>query len=218
MRSRLRGVAVAVLAMWASAAFAEFDEDDLNLITFANLTDNDILYIFLSPGDSEYWGPEILGSERILASGDSLGFYILYPNPCDLFDIMAVDDEGGTFVIRDYEICDGEQELIEIVRKDLTEDAPEMDFATVYIGNDTLPVYYIFISPGDSEMWGVDYLDENTILDMDGVVSFLFPVSEESTQYEVLAVDEEADTYEFSFAVDLDSDETVQYIEIDYLQ
>ena len=218
MRMRVAMAMVTLMVVLAVPVTAEFDEGDLNLITFSNLTRNEILYIFLSPGDSEYWGPEILGASRTLEPNGTLGFYILYPNECDTFDIMAVDDEGGTIILWDYQICDGEEELIEFVRKDLTDDPPEMDFVTVYISNDTLPIYYIFISPSDSGMWGVDYLDENTILEMDGMVGFLFPVPDESTSYDLMAVDEEADTYEFSFEVDAYSDELVFPIEIDDLQ
>ena len=157
---------VMILVLFVACLFSAyaFDEDYLNLITFDNMTGQTIEFIFLSPGDSEYWGAEILGSERVLEDGDSLGFYIWYPNECDNFDIMAIGEDGGTYVVWDYEICDGEFELVEFVRKDLVDDAPELDFVNVYIQNETISVYYIFLSPADSDMWGVDYLDEYTIL------------------------------------------------------
>ena len=191
---------------------------DMNLIYFSNETSKTIEYIFLSPGDTEYWGPEILGSERILEQGDSIGFYILYPNECDDFDIMAIGDDGGTFVIWDYEICDYAEGAIKIRDANLDEDAPEMDFVEIYIGNDTVPIHFIFISPSDSEMWGVDYLDKDTILDMDGSVGFLFPANDEPIEYNLLGVDEDGDTYQFSFYVDSDSDELTFSIEISDLQ
>ena len=77
---------------------------------------------------------------------------------------MAVDEDGGTFVIWDYEICDYSEETIKIREANLDEDSPDMEFVNIYIGNDTVPIHFIFISPGDSEMWGVDYLDMDTIL------------------------------------------------------
>lgn len=212
MNKKLLAV-VLLLAILSVHAFA-FSEDHLNLVTFKNLTSRTIEFIFLSPGDSEYWGPEILGSERILERGDSLGFWILYPNECDSFDIMAIDEDGGTFVIYDYEICDGSEELIELVNKDLTEDPPDMNFVNIYIENETIDVYYIFISPSDSEMWGVDYLDETTILETEGYVSFLFPAMEDATSYDLMGVDEDGDEYQFSFDIDTESDELVFAIEI----
>ena len=191
-----------------------FEEDHLNLVTFSNLTRETIEFIFLSPGDSEYWGPEILGSERVLERRDSLGFWILYPDECNTFDIMAIDEDGDTFVIYDYEICDGEDELIEFVNKDMVDDSPDMDFVTIHIENDTIPIYYIFISPSDSTYWGVDYLDETTILDTAEYVSFLFPISDDIVEFDLMAVDEDGDEYQFSFDVDEDSDEYTFVVEI----
>lgn len=201
------------LAVVAAAAWA-FDEDELNLVTFRNSTSSTIEYIFLSPGDSDYWGPEILGAERVLEPGQSLGFYIHYPDDCNSFDIMAVSEDGKTFMVYDYEICDDASEVIELVKKDLTDDPPSMDLVTIHIRNDTLPVYYVFVSPEDSDYWGVDYLDEDTILDMDESASFLFPVGDEPASYVVMAVDEEGDEYRFKFDVDAGSEDMVFAIEI----
>lgn len=206
--------AIVLIVFAASAAAFGFNEDHLNLVTFRNLTDQDIEFIFLSPGDSEYWGPEILGSERILETDQDLGFFILYPDACNTFDIMAVGADGGTIVIYDYEICDGIQEMIEFVNKDLTDDPPEMEFVTIYIENDTIPVYYIFISPSDSRYWGVDYLDEYTILDTDDRVSFLFPAAADAASYDLMGVDEDGDEYRFSFSIDTDSEGYLFPIEI----
>ena len=195
-----------------------FDEDHLNLVTFTNLTRQTIEFIFLSPGDSEYWGPEILGSERVLERRDSLGFWILYPDECNTFDIMAIDEDGGTFIIYDYDICDGEEELIEFVNKDMVDDTPDLEFVTIHIENETIPIYYIFISPSDSNHWGVDYLDETTILDSEEYVSFLFPVSEDAVEFDLMAVDEDGDEYQKSFDVDEYSDDYTFAVEISDLQ
>ena len=195
-----------------------FDTDYLNLVTFSNSTGNTIEYIFLSPGDSEYWGPEILGSERVLDAGDSLGFWIIYPDECNDFDILAIDDEGNTLIIYDYTICDGEEEEVTFTRKSMRDDAPDFDFVTVYIENETIDVWYLFISPSDSDMWGVDYLDETTILESEGFVSFLFPVGYDTTEYVLMAVDEDMDTYSFSFDVDESTDESTFAIEFSDLE
>jgi hypothetical protein len=197
-----------VMAAWA------FDEDELNLVSFKNSTKATIEYIFLSPGDSDYWGPEILGSERVLEPGESLGFYIHYPDDCNTFDIMAVSEDGQTFMVYDYEVCDGTSEVIEIVKKDLTDDPPSMTLVTIHIRNDTLALYYVFVSPEDSAYWGVDYLDEDSILDMDESVSFLFPAEDDPASYVLMAVDEEGDEYRFKFDVDAGSDDTTFAIEI----
>jgi hypothetical protein len=211
-----RGILISLLVLLLAgyAAADTFDTDMLNLVTFVNYTNNDIEFIFLSPGDSDHWGPEILGAERILEAGDSLGFWILYPDECNEFDIMAIDEDGNTAIIYDYTICDGLEEEIEITKKDMRDDTPDIDFVTVYVENDTIDVWYVFISPSDSEMWGVDYLDETTILEMEDSVGFLFPVTDETTTYDLMAVDEDLDTYSFSFEVDYSTDEDTFLIEI----
>lgn len=203
-----------ILVCFVAALSFGFDEDHLNLVTFTNLTRETIEFIFLSPGDSEYWGPEILGSERVLERNDSLGFWILYPDECNAFDIMAIDEDGGTLIIYDYQICDGEDELIEFVNKDMVDESPDMDFITIHIENETIPIYYIFISPSDSSYRGVDYLYETTILDTDDYVSFLFPIWDEITKFDLMAVDEDGDEYQFSFDVDEDSDDNTFAVEI----
>lgn len=195
-----------------------FDTDALNLVTFGNRTKQTIEYIYLSPGDSEYWGPEILGSTRTLEHGDSLGFYILYPNECDKFDIMAIGEDGGTFIIYDHEICDTNEEYIDIYAKNLAEDAPDIKTVEIYIQNDTVPIHFVFISPGDSEMWGVDFLDENTILEVEDQFSLLVPAGDDPTRYDLLGVDEDGDSYQFNFNIDSDSDDTVYAIEVSDLQ
>ena len=131
---------------------------------------------------------------------------------------MAIGEDGGTFIIWDYEICDGSEELIEFVRKDLVEDAPELDFVNVHIQNETISVYYIFLSPSDSDMWGIDYLDEYTILETEEYVSFLFPASGEAIEYDLMAIDEDGDAYQFSFEIDLSSDDDIYAIEVSDLQ
>ena len=215
MRKFVSIVVLSAFLLLAGSGIAfGFDDDWLNLVTFENLTEQTIEFIFLSPGDSEFWGPEILGSERVLEAGESLGFYILYPDECNTFDIMAIGEDGGTITIWDYQICDGDIELIEFVNKDLTDEPPEFDYITVHIENDTIPVWYIFLSPTDSRYYGVDYLDETTILDTGEYASFLFPIGEGTAEYDLIAVDEEGDEYQFSFEIDSTSDDDVYAIEV----
>ncbi len=178
-----------------------FNPDELNTITFHNNTGYDIYYIFLSPGDSEYWGPEILGAERVLGAGESLGFYIHYPDFANTFDIMAIDDDGYTFVLWDYEISDAAPAELTFEFEDLLDEPPDLEFLTLNITNETVPIYLIFVSPEDSGMWGVDLLDETTILGSDSTFSVLVPVGASTATYNVLAVDEDLDEYIFDIHV-----------------
>jgi hypothetical protein len=199
MLSRTPGrAALALCACLAAAPSWAVDPDELNLITFENRTGSDIRYVFLSPSDSSYWGTDILGSSRVLGNDEDVAFFIHYPAACNEFDIVAIASDGEAFVVYGYEICDGREAVVRLSEQDLNDDAPRFDFATIQIANDTdYEIWYLFFSPGDSDMWGVDQLDKDTILDPGESVRLLLPLTEESVHYDVRAVDEDEDTYTF---------------------
>ena len=199
-----------LFAAFAAAPALAVNPDNLNRITFENRTGDSIRYIFLSPSDSSYWGTDILGSTRVLADDEDLAFYIHYPDRCNEFDIYAVGANDEAFLVYGHEICDGTEETVRLNRRNLDENAPSFDFTTVTIENDTdYELWYIFFSPGDSNMWGVDQLDEETILYPDDSVSLLLPIGDDWVRYDVRAVDEDEDTYTFYVEVDSDQDEHV---------
>ncbi len=180
-----------------------FDPGWLNNVVFFNGTSTDIEYIFLSPGDSDYWGPEILNSERILESRADLGFYIYYPDDCDDFDILAINSNGEALSIYDYTICDGTEETIAFSKKDMSEESPDFNFITLEIDNQIqTEIYYMFISPADSNMYGVDLLDEATTIIPGDYLSLLIPIGDDAVDYDVMAVDENNDTYSFTLTLD----------------
>jgi len=190
--------AAALFLLLAASSSSAVSPDELNLITFTNNTGEDINYIFLSPGDSEYWGSDILGSTRVLADEEELGFYIHYPDRCNEFDIYAVGASESAFLVYGFEICDGEEAEVELTRRNLDADAPDFEFTTVTISNDTdYEILYLFFSPGDSQMWGVDQLDRETTMTPGESVSVLLPVGDAVVRYDVQAVDEDEDTYTF---------------------
>ncbi len=191
-----------VLSCMVSLAHA-VDPDELNRITFENNTGYDFHYLFLSPGDSEHWGTDILGSSTIMRDGDVRGFYIHYPDRCNTFDIMAIDEDDDAYILWDYEICDSKSEYIEFTLADLNDDAPDFDLVTLNLRNDTgYDMVYIFFSPDDSEMWGVDQLDDETILRTGETLSLLLPATSKRIGYDVHTVDEDEDTYTFSVEID----------------
>jgi len=194
-RTPIQG-ALALFACLAAAPSLAVDPDNLNVITFQNRTGQDIRYIFLSPSDSQYWGTDILGSSRVLGSDQDLGFYVHYPDACNEFDIVAIGANEEAFVVYGYEICDGKEAEVRLTRRNLKEDAPAFEFATVEIVNETdYEIWYLFFSPGDANLWGVDQLDRETILDPGDSVRLLLPVTDEDVRYDVRAVDEDEDTY-----------------------
>ena len=180
-----------------------FDPGWLNNVVFFNGTSTDIEYIFLSPGDSDYWGPEILNSERILESRSDLGFYIYYPDDCNDFDILAINCNGEALSIYNYTICDGTEETITFSKKDMSEESPDFNFITLEIDNEIqTEIYYMFISPADSNMYGVDLLDEDTTVLPENYLSLLVPLGDDAVDYDVMAVDENNNTYSFTLTLD----------------
>jgi hypothetical protein len=186
-----------------------FDSDYLNRVTFINNTGGDIWYVFLSPGDSSEWGFDILGSERVLEDNSLLSFYVFYPDPENNFDIMAIDEDGNTFVLFDELFSDEDEVNILIDKSDLEEDDPGMDYLTIEFTNETeYEIFYVFVSPSDSNMWGVDMMDDEQTLGSYETLSLLAPYGDEEVSYDVMAVNENGDEYTFTLNVNPDySDE-----------
>jgi hypothetical protein len=201
----MRRIALAALvlaAVSAATAFA-FNPDELNKITFQNLTGTKIEMIFLSPGDSKFWGPDIIGADYYLKDGATLGYYVHYPDKSFKFDIMATDDQGNKFEVRDFALIDGKEASVKITKKSLSKEAPDFTLATVHIENATgHELQYLFVSPNDSDAWGVDLLDEETTVADGDQHSFVLAVGKDKVKYNLMAVDENNDEYKFNMTID----------------
>jgi len=198
MRRVARIIAVAALALLVASAAFGINPENLNRVTFVNNTGYDIIYLFFSPEDSDYWGADILGSTRTLDNGEKLGFFIHYPDFENAFDFMAIDEDGDAYFIWDYVISDDRAAVIEITLADYDGGYDMPDLAEVELTNVTgYDMWYVFLSPGDSSMWGVDMLDDETILFDGDTLNLLVPVSREEVRYDFQGVDEDEDVYEF---------------------
>ena len=199
---RIALAAFVFVAVSAAAAFA-FNPDELNKITFQNSTGAKIEMIFLSPGDSKLWGPDIIGADYYLKDGVTLGYYVHYPDKSFKFDIMATDDQGNKFEVRDFALTDGKEASVKLTRKSLNKEAPDFTLATVHIENATChELQYLFVSPSDSDAWGVDLLDEETTVADGDEHSFVLAVGKDKVKYNLMAVDENDDEYKFNMTID----------------
>lgn len=207
-RSVSRAIAFVVLILVATSAFG-IDPANLNRITFINSTGYDFVYLFFSPGDSEYWGADVLGTTRTLDDGEQVSFFIHYPESSNEFDFLAIDEDGDAYIIWNYEISDAESALIEVTLEDFEGGYDLPDLARVDLTNSTdYDMWYVMFSPGDSIMWGIDMLDDETILEAGATLSILVPVSATPVAYDVHAVDEDVDSYEFRIEL---SNERLEY-------
>jgi hypothetical protein len=195
----IRNCAVVTLGLaLVTAPALAVDPAHLNLITFENRTGDDIRYVFLSPSDSQHWGTDILGSTRVLHDDEDLGFFVHYPERCNEFDIYAISGSDEAYLVYGHEICDGEVSTVRLTGKNLNEEAPNFDFVQVDLINETdYEIWYLFFSPGDSDMWGVDQLDKDTILHSGENLSLLIPAEENPVRFDVRAVDQDGDSYTF---------------------
>jgi opacity protein-like surface antigen len=203
-RSTMRRIILAavVFAAVSAASVSAFNPDELNKITFQNTTGG-IEMIFLSPGDSKFWGPDIVGADYFLKDGATIGYYVHYPDKSFKFDIMATDESGNKFEVRDFEMTDGKEANVKLTAKSLDSTAPDFTLATVHIDNNTgFELQYLFVSPSDSDAWGVDLLDEETTIADGDSHSFVLAVGKEKVKYNLMAVDENDAEYKFNVTID----------------
>jgi hypothetical protein len=206
-------VASLVAVVCVAAAFA-FDPGELNKITFTNSTGKSIETIFLSPSDSGEWGPDIIGADYELLNGKSIGYYVHYPESTFQFDILAVDEDGNSFELYDYKFTDGKTASISFTKKNLNASAEDFTYVTVYVENATdYEIDYLFISPADSDAWGVDLLDEDNVMAPGDVASFIIPVGDSSVDFNLMGVDEDYAEYTFDITVNPDEEEIEVAIE-----
>ena len=88
MRSAL--MIAAMLCAFSARSVLAFSPDELNRITFENSTGSRIELLFLSPGDSSFWGPDIIGADYVLNDRCSVSYYVHYPAKSFTFDLEGM--------------------------------------------------------------------------------------------------------------------------------
>ncbi len=72
-------------------------------VTVANQSDWEIHQFFLSPAETDKWGPDQL-DENVIGKGES---FKLTDIPCNTYDVKLVDEEGDECVVEAVDICGG---------------------------------------------------------------------------------------------------------------
>ena len=70
-------------------------------VTVTNSSDWAIMHFFLSPADSNHWGPDQLG-QGVIKTG---GSFKLNNIPCDSYDVKLVDEDGDQCVVGGVDLC-----------------------------------------------------------------------------------------------------------------
>ena len=193
--------ALFLAAVSISTVFA-FKPDQLKSLTFDNATGATIEMIFLSPSDSKFWGPDIIGADYILKNGASQSYFVYCSGTSFTFDVLASDTNGKRLEVRNVEIPNGTDATVRLTAGKVTGKAPDLALVTVGIENRTsYEIEYLFVSPSDSQTWGVDLLDAETTLARGGTCTFVLLVGRERMKYNLMAVDENNDEYHFTLAI-----------------
>lgn len=95
-----KSVAALAGAVCAAALLAPTFAHAAN-VTIKNKSDWSIQHFFLSPVETEEWGPDQLGDE-VIGTG---GTFTLTGVPCDSYDVRLVDEDGDECVVAEVDIC-----------------------------------------------------------------------------------------------------------------
>lgn len=204
-----RVVLAAVFLVAIAAAVPAINPSHLNQVTFSNNTGYDLHYLFFSPSDSQTWGADILGSDRIFPDGASLSFYIHYPDTTNAFDLLAVDEDGDAYRHTGVSITDGAEAQVEISMDHYKGAYVMPQLVEIELENRTgYEIQYLFVSPADSRMWGVDMLGGGFVLPDGGRFKAMIQLASSPISVDIQALDAEQDTYQFSLYLD-ETDDTV---------
>jgi len=190
------------LALIAAVSVFAFDPDELNKITFTNNTGTKIEMIFLSPGDSNFWGPDLVGADYVIKDGGSIGYYVHYPETTFKFDIMATDDQGNRFEMRDFALTDGKEAKVSLTKKNLNATAPDFILATVKVTNYTAMRSSFCSSLPTIRSLGSRSPGRGNHARRRRYPQHRFAVGTDKVKYNLMAVDENNDEYQFDMSLD----------------
>ena len=205
---------IATVFLFASClASAQIDEE-VNSITIANLTGNQMTFLFASPSDSEYWGPDVLDASSVLDHGYELAFFVHYPDQCNQFDFLGIDANGTRYELGGQQICDGNPVTVTLTPAAAT--GQQSDFARMNIELQNLTdstIAYLFVSPADSSMLGVDMLTAGSVLDRGRSLVLVVPREDRSVEYDVQAFGDDGSQYVFKIELSISgTDDTIRFL------
>jgi hypothetical protein len=103
MKKSIAALAGAVCAAVLLAPVAAQAEG--NTVVVKNKSDWEIHQFYLSPADTDKWGPDQLG-DKVIATG---GTFTLVGIPCDTYDVKLIDEDEDECVVPGVDVCDGQQ-------------------------------------------------------------------------------------------------------------
>lgn len=195
-----RFFSILLCGMGIVGSLAAFDSSELNKLTIVNATGATINYLFISPGDSEHWGPDMLGMDT-LVNGASVSYFMHYPDRSGAFDILAIDNSNRRYEVRNVTLVDGTPGTVRLQASHRTTTrAPEI--VNVTVRNRTgYSMTYMFFSPDDSTMYGADILGDSKTLANGESHTFGILKPSAPVKYDFWSIDEDNDEYKFTYTV-----------------
>jgi len=186
----------------ATVQAAAFEPAGLNQVTFINNTGYEMHHVFFSPSDSDYWGVDVLGDDVVLADGEELRYFVAYPEECASFDFLGIDEDLDAYSSMEFELCDDAPRTFIIEMEDFQGDMGQPELSVLQLENtlDT-DIYFLFVSPSDSDIWGIDVLDSQSIFAPGQSVAVPLLRGSEG-RFDVMAVDAEMERYSFSVVLE----------------
>lgn len=77
-------------------------------VKVVNKSDWQIEQFYLSSSEEDEWGPDQLG-EEVIGTGES---FTLKSIPCDVYDVMLVDEDGDECVVEEVDVCGGAESWV----------------------------------------------------------------------------------------------------------
>lgn len=141
-------------------------------VLVVNNSSREICYLYISPADSESWGPDWMGKDVTIPAGGTRTFQV----PLGTYDLRADDCDHNPL---------DTQSGVAIEAAGITWTLSDVPQATLTLVNQTdVPICQVLISPAGSTEWGNDWLGAD-IVQPGGSYTFSLPAG----TYDLVALD-----------------------------
>ncbi len=131
-------------------------------VLVVNNSSQEVCYLYISPADSETWGPDWMGKDTTIPAGGTRTFQV----PLGTYDLRADGCDHNPLNV---------QSGITIEATGITWKLEDVEEASLTLVNNLdIPLCYVFISPSTSTDWGADWLG-NDIIPPGGSYTFHLP-------------------------------------------
>ncbi len=194
----------AVLFLAAVSRAVGFEPDSLSLLAVENETGYDIIALYLFPAEGDYSGPDLLTDGRFIPQGEEESFFLYFEEAASFgrFDLLAVDTEGYQYRLHELEASIGKPVTVKFTVRHHVPLPPPVDTVDIAVENSTVPIFFLFMRPPESEWWGASVLGVQDMLISGQTLILSVPTLGAAVPYEILAVDEDFDEYGIEVTVE----------------